>query len=56
MRNTGKQENVVKYSHWGFEDPATAQGTEEEVLNKFREVRDAILSKFRASWLQTLSH
>ncbi len=46
----------AKKNHWGFEDPATAQGTEEDVLNKFREVRDSILSKFRASWLQTLSH
>lgn len=28
--------------HWGFEDPAQATGTEEEVVDKFREVRDAI--------------
>ncbi|MCY0900920.1 MAG: arsenate reductase (thioredoxin) [Firmicutes bacterium] len=28
--------------HWGFEDPARAMGSEEEVLDKFREVRDAI--------------
>lgn len=39
----------VKRLHWGFEDPARATGTEEEVMDKFREVRDAIrdrVSKF----------
>jgi arsenate reductase len=28
--------------HWSFEDPATFEGTEEEKLAKFREVRDQI--------------
>ncbi|WP_207671359.1 arsenate reductase (thioredoxin) [Paenibacillus cymbidii] len=28
--------------HWGFDDPAKAIGTEEEVVSAFREVRDAI--------------
>lgn len=28
--------------HWGFEDPAKAAGTEEEIMAKFREVRDSI--------------
>lgn len=28
--------------HWGFEDPAKATGTEDEIMAKFREVRDAI--------------
>lgn len=32
---------VIK-SHWGFDDPAKATGTEEEVMDKFREIRDAI--------------
>ncbi len=32
----------VKRLHWGFEDPAKAMGTEEEIMAKFREVRDAI--------------
>ncbi len=32
----------VKRLHWGFEDPARATGTEEEIQAKFREVRDAI--------------
>ena len=33
--------NAVKW-HWGFDDPAKATGTEEEIMEKFREVRDAI--------------
>jgi arsenate reductase len=33
--------NVVKW-HWGFDDPAKANGTEEEIMSKFREVRDSI--------------
>ena len=32
----------VNRLHWGFEDPAKAKGSEEEVTAKFREVRDAI--------------
>lgn len=32
----------IKRLHWGLPDPAKAQGTEEEVLNVFREVRDEI--------------
>ncbi len=28
--------------HWPLEDPAAAKGTEAEVLNKFREIRDQI--------------
>lgn len=40
-------ENVKKY-HWGFDDPAKATGTEEEIMNKFREVRDAIKTRIEA--------
>lgn len=36
--------NVVKW-HWGFDDPAKATGTEEEIMAKFREVRDAIKAR-----------
>jgi arsenate reductase len=36
--------NVVKW-HWGFEDPAKAVGTEEEIMAKFREVRDSIKNR-----------
>lgn len=32
----------VNRYHWGFDDPAEARGTEEEVLNAFRRVRDEI--------------
>jgi arsenate reductase len=33
--------------HWGFEDPAAFEGTEEETLKKFREIRDQIEQKIR---------
>lgn len=36
--------DVVKW-HWGFDDPANAEGTEEEVLAQFRSVRDAIKTR-----------
>ncbi|MFD0871529.1 Arsenate reductase [Chlamydia abortus] len=36
--------NVVKW-HWGFDDPAKATGTEEEIMNHFRAVRDAIKAR-----------
>lgn len=36
--------NVVKW-HWGFDDPAKATGTEEEIMNSFRTVRDAIKNR-----------
>lgn len=32
----------VKRDHWGFEDPAKAQGTEEEKWAVFQQVRDQI--------------
>jgi arsenate reductase len=32
--------------HIGFDDPAEAKGTEEEVINKFRIIRDEIKSEF----------
>lgn len=32
----------VKRMHWGFPDPAKTTGTEEEIMQVFREVRDAI--------------
>ncbi|WJH35561.1 arsenate reductase (thioredoxin) [Paenibacillus sp. CC-CFT747] len=36
--------NVTKW-HWGFDDPAKATGTEEEIMSKFRTVRDSIKSR-----------
>ncbi len=38
----------VKRYHWGFEDPAHARGTEEEILGEFRRVRDSIRLVFEA--------
>ena len=36
--------------HWAFEDPAALQGTDEEKLLKFRQVRDQIGQKIKA-WI-----
>ena len=41
---------VNKRMHWSFEDPAKFEGTEEEKLIKFREVRDLIEKKIM-SWV-----
>jgi arsenate reductase len=38
----------VNRYHWGFDDPAHALGTEEEVLETFRSVRDQIKLVFEA--------
>lgn len=38
----------VKRYHWGFDDPAHATGTEEEILAEFRRVRDEIRRVFQA--------
>jgi arsenate reductase (thioredoxin) len=37
---------VGKQIHIGFEDPADAQGTEEEILNVYKRVRDEIKRDF----------
>lgn len=37
--------------HWSFEDPAAFQGSEEETLAKFRQVRDLIAARIQA-WLK----
>lgn len=34
--------------HWGFDDPAHAMGTDEEILSEFRRVRDEIKLVFEA--------
>jgi len=39
--------------HWSFEDPAKFEGTDEEKLAKFRQVRDLIEQKIIA-WLETV--
>ena len=33
--------------HWGFDDPAEAEGSEEQRLRVFRRVRDEILARLR---------
>ena len=39
--------------HWSFEDPAAAEGTEEEILAVFRKVRNQIKNKIQ-EFLNTL--
>jgi arsenate reductase (thioredoxin) len=41
---------VGRRLHWAFDDPAAFEGTDEENLRKFREVRDQIDERIRA-WL-----
>ena len=38
----------VNRYHWGFEDPAHAKGTDDEILAEFRRVRDQIGMVFMA--------
>ena len=38
--------NVRHRLHIGFDDPATATGTDEQITDKFRRVRDEIQEKF----------
>lgn len=40
--------------HWPFDDPAAVEGTNEEKLAKFREVRDQIAAKVQ-SWVAELA-
>ena len=37
----------VKHIHWGIEDPAKYSGSNDEVLQKFSEIRDIILEKIK---------
>jgi arsenate reductase len=45
---------VGKQLHIGFEDPADATGTEEEILSVFRKVRDEIERDFYEFYLKEL--
>ncbi len=36
----------AKRIHWSFDDPASVTGSDEEVLNEFRRIRDEISMKF----------
>jgi len=44
---------VKQHLHIGFEDPAEARGTEEEILGEFRRIRDEIREQMQA-FLQSL--
>jgi arsenate reductase len=35
----------IKRIHWSLKDPARSEGTEEEIMNEFRRVRDEIKDK-----------
>ncbi len=45
---------VGKQLHIGFEDPAEATGTDQEILSKFRQVRDEIKNKFYKLYKENL--
>ncbi|MBN2424591.1 MAG: arsenate reductase ArsC [Calditrichaceae bacterium] len=45
---------VKRRLHFGFDDPVKATGSEEEVLNVFRRVRDEIRSKFHKFYIDHL--
>ncbi len=44
--------DVKKQLHIGFEDPAEATGTDEEILTEFRRIRDEIKRDFHKFYLQ----
>lgn len=46
--------NVRNRLHIGFDDPAEAKGTEEQVLSEFRRVRDEIHHTFRYFYTTTI--
>jgi arsenate reductase len=41
----------MKKTHIGFDDPAKAKGTQNEILKEFRRVRDEIKEKLTAFFL-----
>jgi len=47
---------VGKHLHLGFEDPADATGTEEEILSEFRRIRDKIKKDFFKFYLDNLKN
>jgi arsenate reductase len=42
-----------KHIHWEFEDPAAFEGSEEEKLEKFRQIRDQVDQKIQ-TWLEEI--
>lgn len=45
---------VKEQLHIGFEDPADATGTEEEIISEFRKIRDEIKTDF-LNWYKTIN-
>jgi len=45
---------VNQQLHIGFEDPADANGTEDEILTVFRRIRDEIKNDFHDFYLETI--
>jgi arsenate reductase len=45
-------EKPIERLHWGFPDPAIFEGSEEEKLNFFRQVRDEIFEKITGFWTE----
>lgn len=41
--------------HMGFDDPAGAVGTEEQIMNEFRRVRDEIRNRFTTFYWESLN-
>jgi arsenate reductase (thioredoxin) len=48
--------NVRHRLHIGFDDPAQATGTEDEILSEFRRVRDEIKKRFTEFYKTNLNH
>lgn len=46
--------NVITNLHIGFMDPAEAEGTDDEILEIFRRVRDEIKEEFRRFYENTI--
>ena len=46
---------TYKFLHWGFDDPAAAQGTREEKLAVFRRVRDEIAKKIDQEFVSSVA-
>lgn len=46
---------VTERLHWGFPDPSSFEGSEEEKLERTREVRDQIETKVK-EWLASMDH
>lgn len=47
---------VKKHLHIGFEDPADATGTEDEIVAEFRKIRDEIKRDFYAFYLKDVKN